>query len=520
MSSASESTLEAAIGRQLEAAGFQVFKPGSEELPALVAAHPTLGLAAFDIAAEADGAGVALNRRVARLRHRVPELSRVRTHRLVVACDASTSNGDVITPGDAASGAFLCQLPERQLHGAVIDALTTYFSPRMAIAVPRRLRMTDDEASVRAEARVLLDTEQSAIAQREVEDVLLITGPPGSGKTLVLAARAKWLAAQHPGWRISVLCFNRLLVPYLEALTWGHANISVSTFGRFASTLRIRVSLDDEDRAERDVDAALYQLTPSHDAVLIDEWQDFMGPWTRLVLASVRSGRGGVTLAGDPLQALYRNSVGDAALAERQVDSVALTRPYRSTRQILEVTSALEESMDVVGRAEALDGQPVDLVWAENRTALAAAVAEDVRLLLAHGERNPEDIGVLVTRKWDMGVVLGALKDAGIPAKSIYSNRPEEFDLADPCVKVMTVHAAKGYEFDVVFLVGLEHLAHPDGSERAEREGRAGYVGSTRAKDQLVLTYSKDNAYLDRIRALPDSLVRHWVWPDDYLEGN
>ena len=82
----------------------------------------------------------------------------------------------------------------------------------------------------------------------------------------------------------------------------------------------------------------------------------------------------------------------------------------------------------------------------------------------------------------------------------------------------MTVHSAKGYEFDVVFLVGMEHLADPDGSERADREGRAGYVGSTRAKDQLVLTYSKENVYLDRIRALPGELVQQWVWPDDYPE--
>ena len=85
-------------------------------------------------------------------------------------------------------------------------------------------------------------------------------------------------------------------------------------------------------------------------------------------------------------------------------------------------------------------------------------------------------------------------------------------------IKVMTVHSAKGYEFEVVFLVGMEHLAEPDGSDRASREGRCGYVGATRAKDQLVLTYSKENVYLDRIRALPDDLVQQWVWPDDYPE--
>ena len=44
----------------------------------------------------------------------------------------------------------------------------------------------------------------------------MLSGPPGSGKTLVLAGRAKYLAARHPDWRIVVLCYNNSLVPYLS----------------------------------------------------------------------------------------------------------------------------------------------------------------------------------------------------------------------------------------------------------------------------------------------------------------
>ncbi len=174
--------------------------------------------------------------------------------------------------------------------------------------------------------------------------------------------------------------------------------------------------------------------------------------------------------------------------------------------------------MDVDGKEQAPDGEPVDLVWAESVEGIADAVAKDIQMILQIDGRKPQDIGVLVTRKWDMGRVLYGLKKAGIPAGAVYPNKAAEFDLANPVVKVMTVHSAKGYEFDVVFLVGMEHLTNPDGSDRASREGRSGYVGSTRAKDQLVLTYNKENVYLDRIRALPHELVRQWVWPDDYPE--
>jgi DNA helicase-2/ATP-dependent DNA helicase PcrA len=64
-------------------------------------------------------------------------------------------------------------------------------------------------------------------------------------------------------------------------------------------------------------------------------------------------------------------------------------------------------------------------------------------------------------------------------------------------VTLMTLHAAKGLEFDVVFLVGLEEhgfphsravLADDDGS--LEEERRLAYVGITRARRRLVLSYA------------------------------
>ena len=177
---------------------------------------------------------------------------------------------------------------------------------------------------------------------------------------------------------------------------------------------------------------ALKDIKPTYHALLIDEWQDFMNPWTRLAFATVKPGHGGVTLAGDPMQALYRDGDGDTALAGRKVEIATLTRPYRSTRQILEVTSALDETMDVIGRDCAFEGKPVDLVWAENTSAIASAIGRDVHLLLVNEERKPQDIGVLVTRKWDMGKVVVALKNEKVPVKAIYPNQVDEFDLADP----------------------------------------------------------------------------------------
>ncbi|WP_143308157.1 ATP-dependent helicase [Chitinophaga vietnamensis] len=62
-------------------------------------------------------------------------------------------------------------------------------------------------------------------------------------------------------------------------------------------------------------------------------------------------------------------------------------------------------------------------------------------------------------------------------------------------VKLMTIHAAKGLEFPVVFTVGLEETLFPSGMsintrEELEEERRLFYVAITRAKARLWLTYA------------------------------
>ncbi len=67
---------------------------------------------------------------------------------------------------------------------------------------------------------------------------------------------------------------------------------------------------------------------------------------------------------------------------------------------------------------------------------------------------------------------------------------------SEDCVQLMTLHSAKGLEFPLVFIAGVEenlfpHRMSADDPERLEEERRLCYVGITRAMQQLYLTYAE-----------------------------
>ena len=72
-------------------------------------------------------------------------------------------------------------------------------------------------------------------------------------------------------------------------------------------------------------------------------------------------------------------------------------------------------------------------------------------------------------------------------------NQADEYEDA---VQMMTLHSAKGLEFPLVFMVGLEETLFPhkmssDSPEGLEEERRLAYVGITRAMEKLVLTHAE-----------------------------
>lgn len=92
----------------------------------------------------------------------------------------------------------------------------------------------------------------------------------------------------------------------------------------------------------------------------------------------------------------------------------------------------------------------------------------------------------------------------------------------EDCVQLMTLHSAKGLEFPLVFLVGMEEGLFPhkmslEEPGRLEEERRLAYVGVTRAMQQLVLTYAETrrlygnetyNKVSRFVREIPPALIQ------------
>ena len=98
-------------------------------------------------------------------------------------------------------------------------------------------------------------------------------------------------------------------------------------------------------------------------------------------------------------------------------------------------------------------------------------------------------------------------------------NQGDDFD---DCVQLMTIHSAKGLEFKLVFLVGMEENLFPsqqsvDDVGRLEEERRLCYVGMTRAMQHLYLTYAESRRLYGResyprpsrfLREIPSELIQ------------
>ncbi len=94
----------------------------------------------------------------------------------------------------------------------------------------------------------------------------------------------------------------------------------------------------------------------------------------------------------------------------------------------------------------------------------------------------------------------GASLEVFLEEVALLTDADQRDDEKDDVVTLMTIHAAKGLEFPVVFLVGLEQNIFPHSrtlldQRQLEEERRLFYVGLTRAEDQIFLLHARQRMF-------------------------
>ncbi len=229
--------------------------------------------------------------------------------------------------------------------------------------------------------------------------------------------------------------------------------------------------------------------------VVIDEGQDFSPEMLRSLAAAIPQD-GSLTFFGDTVQQIYghRMSWRSAGLTARQIWK--FKENHRNTKQISQLALALADMPGfpdvpdlVEPTAPLADGpQPALVHFSSESEELEFAIARAVELALTG------TVAILFrTRDQETAI------QRHLPGGATRLHRELNGWPSDPGLFFGTYHAAKGLEFDTVFLplLSAERWPHPDDVEHfgdheaAARNSRLLYVGISRARSTLVLTYSE-----------------------------
>lgn len=194
------------------------------------------------------------------------------------------------------------------------------------------------------------------------------------------------------------------------------------------------------------------------------------------------------------LQGLHRLSVSDAELSAAKLNRPAIAR-LRGFARLIEALQALSQNAsaaDVARQVIEQSGYPAYLTQSDPSTAedrlqnvheLVNSIAERELSFQASTDRPEEGLGIAGAK-----TPLQAFLDEA----SLVS--PSDQPVDAETVSLMTLHAAKGLEFPVVFMVGMEENTFPSAraveaheAEAIEEERRLCYVGITRAMEDLYL---------------------------------
>lgn len=412
------------------------------------------------------------------------------------------------------------------LNSSEIDVLRAVLFPRIILSTNKN-----------NQSLKVLDKEQEQEAWKIGPGHRIIKGVAGSGKTLLIAYRAKILKAMHPDYKILIICYNITLKKYIKSkiqeifseLTIDDSNIDIYHFHDFAYKV-IKDQVTNGHSIIRNIgeqkDWNVYQTKIGnilskgikdgeikqgmYDAILIDECQDLTTDFLKFLLHVLNKETNHFLIAIDPAQNLYGGTVTWKEIGIQAKGRVkTLKKTYRNTKQILEFAYNFNPGR-VIRLSESDTEVPLFPDMAERNGKKPVIQGFDNTRMIIDFIINSIDILKNTMSLGNIGIIFQTPKFAyyetlteqlsveHIPYKEIKNKQDKEnFDFESNEVKLIGVHNVKGYEFHTIFLVGVDFIR----IESTEMINLL-YVGITRATDELIIPYLDDNRNKPYIRKM------------------
>lgn len=388
-----------------------------------------------------------------------------------------------------------------------------------------------------------LDIQQEMIAKNIGAGHRILKGVAGSGKSLVIACRAKYLNSVYPDWKVLVVCFNNTLCNHIQNMMSENdvENLEISTFHGLVKKITNAnlKKLDNESQDQYNLRVAEIlnsyvestNFLEKYDAILIDEGQDFAQEWIQSLVKILNPETNSILFCYDPAQNIFnrkRPSWKSFGLEVQGKKPTELMRCYRNTKEILVTARSFlnskkldslvaEDDFDRVldpDTGECKVGIFPITYQSQNYQETIDLVVKKIKYLVNKG--HPQNsIAILIARHESQEKLDALLKKAfeehasNISYKFIItSNDKKALNLKELNIKILNFESSKGLEFDHVFLIGLENMPRITAKlvRDEDTERKLTYVAMTRAKENLYMISHKNTGYFGEINEIISSL--------------
>jgi superfamily I DNA/RNA helicase len=344
-----------------------------------------------------------------------------------------------------------------------------------------------------------LDDYQSAVIALAADGNYLITGPPGSGKTNLLALRARYLTMSgYPN--VVILTFTRSLAEFLKTGVgnYGLPSRIVKTYNSWARQLvrEYDESIEESqsfDQARKNLLKALQGLRAhpnvkgAFDCILLDEAQDYMLEEIEMIRFLSKN----LYAVADMDQRIYRGRNGVEALQAFAVEK-KLPYNYRNGPSICRVADAIQNRL---GNEDALESTSnytdpyASSVMALRAPDLAGQIGNVIRAARLQIQAYPnEPVGILARTNEVLATVVAHLEQSELA--DLFQHQSSQVGYAsiddERPIVVVTIHNAKGLEFRAV------HVVHSEDLHNVPLARNLAYTAVTRAKTSLTLHHSEE----------------------------